>query len=182
MHSLSAEKLKVLLRTRNINLAQLAKRCEISRQSIYQMLQGRPIYNQPFLKMLDYLGVSPEEITEESAEKTLQALQKAPLKLRKVILRLIEFCRKHRAALLLFGSQASGKAGIASDWDFGVYFANSGAKIEFRAMKRRLVEQAFPYRLDIVNLNEAPDWFLESIREECVLLEGDWPKNWRRSA
>ena len=172
---LSTHKLNDLLKSRGLNLSQLTKACGISRQSVYSMLRGGAVFNVPFSRILDFLKVSPLKITEEERVED-KILKSAPLKLQKVILKLIEFCKDHKAALLLFGSRVGGKARPGSDWDFGFYFYEKIPEASFRNLKWRLTEEAFPYGVDLVNLNQAPSWFLESIRNECVVLSGEMPK------
>lgn len=181
MAVLSREKLSQRLAERQLNIARLAKDCGISRQSLYAMFRGESIYNTPFTKLIRYLQVEPGDITEQesSAERLLKS---APLKIKKVVCDLQDFCRKHGASLLLFGSQVAGSAKPSSDWDFAVYFLKRTHVPALLKLKHRLAEQAFPYRLDIVNLNQAPSWFLESIRDEAQLLHGEWPPELRNVA
>ncbi|MBI4197331.1 MAG: nucleotidyltransferase domain-containing protein [Deltaproteobacteria bacterium] len=176
MQILSRPRLQKLLGERRLTLSKMARECAISRQSLYKMLAGMPIYNTPFLKLIQFLRVEPEEVTEESSVETL-FLRMAPLKIQKTALELIQFCKKHQATLLLFGSQARGTKGIGSDWDFGVYFHKKDANRDLRRLKQNLQDRAFPYRIDVVNLGQAPSWFLEGVRKDRFLLEGEWPKS-----
>ena len=174
MQLLSPEKLKIVLANRNLSLHEVCRQSGISRQSLYNMMKGSSIYNVPFTKLITHLRIDPFEITE--TETLLNALlKKAPLKIQKVILKLQEFCQKHNASLILFGSQVTGKATVRSDWDFGMYFFQSPPLGKLSLLKQRLIDKVFPYRIDIICLNQAPSWFQQSVWDESLLLWGSLP-------
>jgi len=91
-------------------------------------------------------------------------LEQAPPKIQKAVLKLLEFCKKQQATLVLFGSRARQTESQGSDWDFGIYFNGKLHDKELRALKHELQERSFPYRVDIVSLNQVPSWFFRSIR------------------
>lgn len=144
------------------------------------MLKGGPIYNVPFTKVIERLGVEVDEITVKDEEPSSLSLKRAPLKIQKIVLKLREFCAKSGAALLLFGSQATNRAGSGSDWDFGIYFTRAGVPKNFSSFKQDLIDRAFPYRIDIVVLNEAPPWFWESLVGRSLTLQGQTPEQIKR--
>lgn len=182
MQVLSREKLDFLLSSKGLGLSRLAQEAGIARQSIYKMLKGDSIYNVPFTKLIAFLQVEPNQITKKE-ERASSLLKKFPLKIQKAILKLQEFCRRHHGSLLLFGSQAKrGNFKVSSDWDLGVYFVKEEKARELRLLKQRIIESVFPYRIDILNLNRAPEWFSESIQTESELLFGSWPSKWRQAA
>ena len=181
MDVVSRPKLMKILNSREITIASLARDCGISRQSLYAMFRGDSIYNVPFAKILNFLNLEPSQITEAHSSRQ-DALKSAPLKIQKTALRLREFCQDHGASLLLVGSQALGKGTMASDWDFAVYFWGNVFDRSLRLLKQRLEEEVFPYRVDIVNLNRAPEWFVQSVAEGAKLLEGKWPRELQRVA
>lgn len=87
-------------------------------------------------------------------------------------MRLIQFCDAHNAGLILFGSRARGKGGVNPDWDFGVYSSKLFDQRAFSVLKQKLMDEVFPNRIDIVNLNVAPSWFLESIANDYIQIHG----------
>lgn len=181
MQRLDREKLTDLLGKRRLNLRLLAQKAGISRQSLYSLLKGGTIYNQPFLKLVTWLNLDPEAIT--SRDDPVRCLTRsAPERIQKVMLRLEEFVRNHDASLCLFGSRARGRKETGLDWDFGIYFHNKNQDGELRKLKRALEERAFPYQIDVVNLNGAPPWFLQGILGEALVLVGDLQDCWRRAA
>ena len=181
MRFLSRAHLNPLLTRRGLNLSRLARKSGVSRQSLYQMLAGASIYNVPFQKLIRFLRISPDQITDEHSASTL-SLEQSPAKIRKAALRLLDYCKKKRASLILFGSRARETHGKGSDWDFAVYFHGKVHDHELRRLKQQLQEQTFPYRIDIVNLNQAPHWFLRGVREDGLVLEGSWPETMREAA
>lgn len=175
MYRLSRKKLQTLLARQGLNLSQACRVSGVSRQSIYNMLAGASVYNQPLTKFLTALHLKPEEVVERPAPAA-DILRRAPRRVQKVMVRLLAFCRINQASLLLFGSQVIRRSSARSDWDFGVWFAGRvGSRHPFAACKQKLTEEAFPDRVDIVVLNQAPAWFWDSIREEVILLHGTLP-------
>lgn len=171
MQILIQRKLNRLLSQRGISLSKFCKKSRISRQSLYNMFKGESIYNKPFTKLIEALNIKPDQITESSSSQE-NIFKKAPLKIQKVLLKLKEFCEKNRASLYLFGSQASQTARRGSDWDFGIYFQKKDQSKPLRNLKLKLIDQMFPYRMDVVCLNRAPKWFLQSIEDEIITLYG----------
>jgi transcriptional regulator with XRE-family HTH domain len=118
MLCLGEDKLNTLLASRGMTLSGLARDCGVSRQSIYDMLGKKSVFNSTFVKILSHLGVDYEQLTETHDVALLRTM---PVRIQKAVMRLISFCEAHQAGLLLFGSRARGKTGIGADWDFGVY-------------------------------------------------------------
>lgn len=173
-YCLSREKLQKALSGRNITLTAFAKEAGISRQSLYNMFEGESVLSAPFQKMVDHLQV-PIEALLEREEETTTHFKTMPPRIRQIALELAQFAKEKKAVLLLFGSRAKQKKrSVQSDWDFGVFFFHRTRKQENRLklLKQKWIEVAFPYRIDIVILNHAPDWFLETVAENYICLEG----------
>ena len=168
---LNSEKLEQILREKKLSLSSLAKGAGVSRQSLYSMFSKNSVFNSTFCKILGYLKVDYQVLTYEMTPSH-QIMSKAPTPIKKISLQLIEFCKRYHANLILFGSRAEGKTGVQVDWDFGIFFLKSVHDREFKLLKVRLTDAAFPYRIDIVNLNEAPAWFLESLQNRSLILHG----------
>lgn len=168
-------KLEALLRSRGLNVTSLAKLCNVSRQSIYNMFDGSSVFNTTFEKILARLGIDYHEITTKG-DRADFIIRSFPDKVKKAALSLNKFASTHHADLILFGSRAAGKTGIRADWDFGLNFHKKINNAKLAALKRSLVEKTFPYRIDIVNLNAAPEWFKSSIEDNLIYLRKEIPK------
>jgi hypothetical protein len=60
--------------------------------------------------------------------------------------------------------------------DFDIGFQTQNSKISFREyalLKQKVEDIAFPYRVDLKNLNSAPDWFRESALSNFMILNSD---------
>lgn len=171
---LEREKLKTVIKRNGLSLNQLAAKCGVSRQSIYNMLNGKSVFNTTFEKILDCLDVNFEEITVSKDERAVLAMKKAPAKIQRIALALSLFAKGNKASLFLFGSRARGCERTRADWDFGVSLPEKGMCREFVILKQKLVDEAFPYRVDIVDVSSAPDWFIQSIVDDVIPLVGSW--------
>jgi len=169
MLCLDKNKLEALLKAKGMNMSILAKACGVSRQSIYNMLGRTSVFNTSFEKLLGFLQVGYEQITADVSAENVVA-KDFPPKIAKVALELFRFAEVNEADLVLFGSRAGGKKGIQADWDFAVYFHKKAEDTKLRLLKQRLIDDAFPYRIDIINLNLAPEWFKTSISGQMVYL------------
>ena len=168
---LSKKGLQEALSKRGIRLSQLAKECGVSRQSLYSMFSKRPVFNTSFTKILHFLGGDYRDLTYERSERS-EIMKDAPSRVQRVVLELVRFCEANEAALILFGSRSAGKKGVKADWDFGIFFEGKVKDQSLPHLKQQLADKAFPYRIDIVCLNQAPDWFLTSIQDNALLLHG----------
>ncbi len=168
---LGEDKINDLLFSRGMTLSGLARDCGVSRQSLYDMFSKKPVFNSTFVKILNHLGVDYDQITESRDNALLRTM---PMRVQKAVMCLIQFCDAHNAGLILFGSRARGKGGIGPDWDFGVYSQKPFDQRSFSVLKQKLMDEVFPNRIDIVNLNAAPGWFLESVAGDHIQVHGKY--------
>lgn len=166
---LDEEKLNAVLVARGMSISQLAQQCGISRQSVYDMFSKKPVFNSTFVKILNHLGIHHDQLTESRDNALLRTM---PMRIQKAVMSLIQFCDAHNAGLILFGSRARGKGGVSPDWDFGVYSIKPFDQRSFSILKQKLLDEVFPNRIDVVNLNVAPLWFLESIVTDHIQIHG----------
>ena len=171
MLKLDRKKLESSLSLRGENLSQLARSCGMSRQSLYEMFEGKSIFSTPFEKLLGELMIPFGRITVDD-ENILAPLHDAPLQVRRVVLSLQRYAVQHNADLFLFGSRARGKKGIRADWDFALFFPSGRQPKSFASLKINAEETAFPYRVDVLCLNDAPAWFLNSVSSDALRLHG----------
>lgn len=160
------------LRQQGLNISRLAVKAGISRQSLYNMFDQESVFNSTMKKILEVLQVSYEEITV-NRRSVVAIMSHAPNRIRQGALKLTQFCKENQATLILFGSRARGLETIRADWDFGLYFHQSNRDQKLRCLKQKLQEECFPYRIDIANLTSAPKWFLQSIKNDYVIINGD---------
>jgi predicted nucleotidyltransferase len=78
---------------------------------------------------------------------------------------------------LLIGSRASGRNRIYSDFDLGVsggpvHRLETGDYFRIRSRVDDATED-FPFSVDLVNLDLAPDWFLAGLNDTPLYLAGD---------
>ena len=79
-------------------------------------------------------------------------------------------------AVILLGSRARGNFKKYSDWDIGI--TKGEKRIEGRAflrLKGRISELAenLPRKVELINLDAAPNWFLDSIDYSLIFLGGN---------
>lgn len=181
---LNRKKFEELLKRRGLNISTISKLSNVSRQSIYSMFDKETVFNTAFEKLLAQLDVSYQDITEDIDKKTA-ILKNFPDKIKKIILKLLVWAEENHADLIIFGSRARGKIGITHDFDLGLFFHKKTSDKNFRLKRQALADEAFPYRVDIINLNGAPKWFSESIKDDMIYLrrekENDGKKTKGRS-
>lgn len=168
---LDRAKLHGLLSSRGLSLNAFAKQCGISRQSVYNMMEGKSVFSKPFEKIMAELNVEFEDLmrARPSVENILAS---APRTVQRAALQIQEYVRQRKADLFLIGSRARGKRGIRSDWDFAIFYPDGKEHSELVPLKQRCADAAFPHRIGIVNITTAPQWFLKSIVGDALRLEG----------
>ncbi len=98
------------------------------------------------------------------------ALPAFPPAIAETVALLTQRCREQHAKLILFGSRAHGKSGLAADWDFGL---EASAPIDNRTLntlKQQCADVGFPYRVDLVDFARAPVWLLEAVGNDYLVL------------
>ena len=79
-------------------------------------------------------------------------------------------------AVVLIGSRAKGSAKKFSDWDFGIVgFPEPVSSTDFLKYKNVVEDMSenIVRLVDLVNLDQAPVWFLEGIAGKVVFLDGN---------
>lgn len=179
MLHLVPDRLKKTISTRGWSLARLSRESGISRRSLYNLLAETEVLNPTFAKVLKTLDVPLEEIVEWRSP-TDELIAQSPPSVKKVIMDITVFCQQHDAALVLFGSRARDKRGAKSDWDLGVWLNGKQKSVQqksshsLHASIPRWRDEAFPYRVDVVELNQAPDWFRKEVDRDYLILYGEY--------
>lgn len=171
---LSKDKLVAVAGGRGMSLSALARAAGVSRQSLYNLFEDQPVFTGPFVKVLQFLGVSFHDLVDEFSPAE-QLLADAPAAIQRTVARLTQFCQFNAASLVLFGSRLRGKSGAHVDWDLGVWFTGAPRSQALRNVQADLEDSAFPYRVDIVNLNDAPAWFRKQVDNQHLVLYGSYP-------
>lgn len=150
------------------NHLEFCKKTGIHRNTLNYYLSGHEIFPKKFYKIAEGLGVDPKELIAQKAPQ-IDYLNEI-----KTIIQ--ELSQKPGVAVVLLGSRANGRAKRYSDWDLGV---TAGEKklsgFELLRLKRsvEVLAEDLPRKVEIINLDAAPCWFLESIDYEPVFLGGD---------
>jgi len=76
--------------------------------------------------------------------------------------------------IVLFGSRASEASKKNADFDVGLLTQTPLAWKTFAVWKTQAEELAWPYRIDLVDLGRAPDSFLNVVKQQMVVLQGEW--------
>lgn len=172
--SIDRRKFEALLKSRRLGLSSFAASCGISRQSLYNMFEGRSIFSTTFEKVLSTLDVDFDQITSR-APAIGDIFARAPASIQKTAAVIHEFAANNKADLFLIGSRAKGKEGVRADWDFGIFFPSPRGRKNFVRLKTRVEDISFPHRVDIADLNEAPEWFLSSVSKDAIRMAGKTP-------
>lgn len=150
--------------------AELIREAGVHRNTLHHYLSGkRELLPQPLQKLAASLGIEVLSLLKHADsnvgdEKTL-----------------IEILKPHSkgfptAAFMLFGSRAKGTASCYSDWDIGISGGESAFDVDsYLALKGDLQDATanWPYRVDLVNLDLAPAWFLTQIDYQPRFLTGN---------
>jgi len=154
------------------NLAEFAAKNSIHRNTLRNLLAGQPVFLDSFSRVAEILEVDPLELIIPHAK--LPSHIKGSEELAPIVARLLQ--KEKKMAIVLVGSQARKRAKKYSDWDIGIFrqpIPISG--MEYLKLKQ-LVEDMGENnirQMDLINLNQAPSWFLESLKEPLLFLEGN---------
>lgn len=76
--------------------------------------------------------------------------------------------------IVLFGSRAHDASRQHADFDIGLFTQTPLAWKTFAVWKTHAEELAWPYRIDLVDLGRAPGSFLNVVKQQMVVLHGEW--------
>lgn len=152
------------------SLQQFAKRHHLHRNTLSGLLGGKSVFLPSFRKVVEQLKIDPMEllIPASSLSPSIPFIDE----IKPVVGRLLK--ERKEIVVLLLGSRTKKKAKKYSDWDIGIFSHHSPVGgLEYLRLKR-LVEEAtenIVRQVDLVNLNQAPVWFLENLK--ILFLDGD---------
>ena len=167
--SLNIKKIKALMEKSGIgSISQLAEMSGIHRNTIRSYLNGtNSPYSSSFVSISKCLNSTPDELVERQSTNPIGQL-----------LELIHpvIVSNPNLAFILIGSRARGNSRRYSDIDIGLSSGTTPLDYKkFLSIKSEIEDLVddFAWLVDIVNLDEAPRWFLESIDYEPRLLAGN---------
>lgn len=169
---LSSKRITSLLRRRGIgSIEELARRTRLHRNTLRPYLRGeRDAFAGPVMQIAEALGEDPMRLLE-AAGGDAAAVEPRVADL------LHRLATAHPAlTFVLIGSRARGNAKEFSDYDIGVSGGrtplDSRAYLRLKSQIEDLAED-LPWSIDVVNLDQAPAWFLRGIDYEPRYLAGD---------
>ncbi len=129
------------------------------------------IFTPAIEKIANFLKIDPLTISASGKNKNNSSSEKE-----KILEILGELSKENKLAFCLFGSRARGSARQYSDWDIAVTNGEENLKSETYLNLKELLNQAtddLPVKVDLVNIDEAPEWFLSEINYAPVFLCGN---------
>ncbi|MBI4366680.1 MAG: nucleotidyltransferase domain-containing protein [Deltaproteobacteria bacterium] len=153
------------------NLLEFSRKAGMHRNTLANLCAGKNVFTSAFQTIADHLGVDPNVLLKPVSTTA------APFpieEIRPILARIIQ--SDPNVAIVLFGSRAGKHPTKYSDWDLGVIrFPDALSGIAFLRLKR-MVEEAsedLVRRVDVVNLHQAPSWFLTNIADQIHFLDGN---------
>ncbi len=148
---------------------ELTQSLGIHRNTLSDYLAGAPVLPAALSKVLAALELSPKDIITSSLKKR----RVAGVELAGLISQLNAIAPY--AAVLLFGSRARGDFKKFSDFDLGVFSSNELSFPELSRLMNKVEEfnEQSQYTVQITNLNQADQPFLEGISQDLIFLGGD---------
>ncbi len=162
---------KSLLEAGFKSLLDFSRKTKIHRNTLQGLLLGKNVFVSSFSALAAHLKKDPMELI--TPQSTLAAKIKHLDELKEVVAQLVR--RDKKTVVVLLGSRARGTEKEYSDWDLGVFrYPEPLSGREYLKMKR-IVEEAsekIVRRVDLVNLNQAPLWFLKDLKGTVIFLDG----------
>lgn len=165
------ERLSQALKNRSLSLQRALKEAKVSPNAYFTLQRKKEILPKSLVRLSRSLGIPPSVLLADLPDP----FRNVPDSVREAMERLKRFACTHHGFLVLFGSRVREKrARESSDWDFGFLGIRPCPLPSFAAAKGNAQETAWPFKLDFVDLNRAPLWFLKSIEDDIVLVSRDW--------
>lgn len=150
----------------------LSKRRKIHRNTIQNYLSGKDPFANAFISICHALDINPTDLISpiSTTEAKLENISE--------ILPIAADIAKSSddIAVILIGSRAKRTNKKYSDWDIGVTGGkNSIRGIDYLKLKGRVEELAddLPRNVQLINLDDAPAWFLREIDYLPIFLDGN---------
>jgi len=171
MYHLAESKFKQLLHQGGYaNISQFARIKKLNRATIHAYLSGQEIFSEQFLRIARALNADPADLIEPDSEHVNTEI---PLEINKLIKQLV--ADKKYLCFMLIGSRNDGTSQTYSDWDIALA-SSKGILSSHRylILKERSAQlsENLPWAIDLINMDNAPDWFLTDIKSKPSYLGG----------
>lgn len=158
-----------------MTVAEFCLKFKINRTTLNRYYQGIGPIMDSFYEICEALHQDPLQLLSRVSESSLTVDWN---EIRLIVQTVVE--RFPDLAVGLIGSRARGDAKQYSDWDLAITGGiHSVSPERFFAIKELVAEMAdnLPRSVDVVCLDDAPEWFIEEMNYEPLFLLGD-EKNW----
>jgi len=165
---LNKELFETLVKSRGFSsVSDFAATAGVHRNTLRAYLSGSSsVFASSFNKICEALEVDPLELIA-SGETSTAAIRR--------LLRDVSIGHP-QCAFMLMGSRASGSHKTYSDWDIGITKGREKlSSAEYLKIKSHIQDLAddLPQSVDVVNLDQAPMWFLDEMDTAPQLLAGN---------
>lgn len=171
-YSLDIKKFKkALLEAGFRGLLDFSKKTKIHRNTLQGFLEGKDVFISSFSTLTQALDKDPLELITPQVKTNSKIKNIGELK--EVIAKLLRHDKK--ILVVLLGSRAKKTAKEFSDWDLGIFrYPETIAGREYLKLKGIIDEASenLVRKVDLINLNQAPPWFLKEMGEEIIYLAG----------
>jgi len=150
-------------------VSDLGKRGRLHRNTLQNLLHGQAVFSASFRRLALTLKADPLELIQPTSLSGRESMSE----ISEVVGALIS--RDKGLAVILLGSRASGRAKRYSDWDLGLFrYPEPISGREFLRLKGEVSDltENLPRFVDLVNLHQAPPWFLGELGK-VKLLDGN---------
>lgn len=175
-YQLDANKLRKILSQKGFyNLSHFTKANRLNRATLHHYLKGVGPFPKSYYKICEALQTDPLDLLAPTlAHQAIPQIHE--------ITPLIKEISQYSPELSigLFGSRAKKKAKLYSDWDLGVSQGdNPLSSRDYLRLKNKIsdLSENLPRSIDLINLDQAPSWFLQEIDYKPVFLGGN-KTNW----
>ena len=170
-YHVDSEKLSHLIAQRGYaHLTEFARAHGFNRATMHHYFKGQGPISESYYAICDALQVDPISLLLPVAEEKIDDL----LEIMSVVKKLC--ASDDDIAVGLLGSRAMGRHRKYSDWDLGLTGGRRALSgLEFLRLKRTVDDEVdgLPREVDFVNLDAAPEWFLQGIDYEPVFIAGN---------
>ncbi len=161
---------KAIFEAGYVNISEFAQKNRLNRNVIHAYLRGNSVFTRQFNRIIEALKVDPFHILEQNASVSIRMPSELSACIEELTGRRSELC------FVLLGSRSRGTYNRFSDWDIGVSSVRRNLNgRDYLILKETFlnVSEDLTEEFDLVNLDCAPSWFLETIGTDITLLSGN---------
>ena len=180
MQNITLSREKILRRMQRYgfnSLGELAQHIGVHRNTLGHFLSGRNVVPNSICKLFEILDLDPSEvfIKGESAKDS----QPSWLQISEVIDAI--YSDSPRCNFIMFGSRIRGDSRAYSDFDLGVFSETPLSTKDYLELveKVEVLSEDLPFRIELVNLNNAEPQFIRTILPHHLFIAGNrsvWEK------